>query len=203
MESKHTLTAVALAMAAVLLFLQRQQIQELKDVNAKSREALAAAGEEKPSPTSSRSRSLASASPFPTTASIKSEMIRLVPVVRRRPSFMDLGTPPEAKEFVIQVHEMDEASLLATLQALDTMDLDVSSRNWFQNLVQHQLADRYPEAMLNHYRETMRELNPVGSSILEKAIMNWKEADPAAATAWLDREIAAGTFETQGINLRI
>ena len=200
MKTKHKLTAFALAIVAVLLFLQHRQIQELKEVNAKSRDTLAAAGEAKPAPTSSRGRSLASVSPAPTTASIKSEMIRLAPVVRLRPTFMDLGTPPEAKDFVIQIHEMDEASLLATLQALDTMNLDGASRAWFENLVQHQLADEYPEAMLNHYRETMRELSPEGSTILEEAIMNWKETDPAAATAWLDREIAAGTFETQGIN---
>jgi hypothetical protein len=121
-------------------------------------------------------------------------------MVRLGPTFMSLGSPPEAKDFVIQIHEMDEASLLATLKALDTMDLDVASRRWFENLVHHRLADKYPEAMLNHYRETMRELNPEGSPILEGAIRNWTNTDPAAATAWLDREIAAGTFETQGIN---
>jgi hypothetical protein len=95
---------------------------------------------------------------------------------------------------------MDVAELVAGLDRIDAMSLDDETRRKLEDMILDPLAKKDPELALNRFKIRLAGAPGIDSLVLSSAIGLWAERDPAAATAWLDREISAGTFDAKSLD---
>ncbi|RYD22005.1 MAG: hypothetical protein EOP88_09490 [Verrucomicrobiaceae bacterium] len=95
---------------------------------------------------------------------------------------------------------MTKEELLAVLRDISKMDFPQQTINELENLVCHPLTLRFPEYALNELsdRLTGSEEFAVPNYLLT-AFEGWIAKDPAAAIAWMDKQVAAGKFEGRGL----
>jgi hypothetical protein len=190
MEAKHfILPAAALVAAGVMLGLQRKGLSELRGGNAVLRERIAEA-----------------------RAAGDATEIAARPGLRTVPEGEAIDWEKLAEAFLLnsssrpvdtvsiqrRLLAMDTPELLAALDRIAAMDLDAVTRLALENLILDPLAKKDPQAALERFRHRIGEPG-FGSYLLGHALKQWAGTDIAAATAWMDREIAAGTFDPKSL----
>jgi len=93
---------------------------------------------------------------------------------------------------------MSVDELNAALDEIVALDLPEESRHSLESRLMGRLAHLTPEAMLHRFIGRLSDNG--GNGILTNAFANWAKKDPAAATAWFDREIASGRFDTRSLD---
>lgn len=190
MEAKHFIfPAVALLLAGVFLAGQRTRISDLRSGNSELRERMSVAHA---ADTRSDPGRLARADP-------RKEVIdwdKLVGFLRENPD----GNPPGMISIQRRLLAMDAAELLAALDGIAAMDLDDATRLRLETMILDPLCKKDPEAALESFKGKLTKPPGIQTFLLTHALKDWAKKDLAAATAWMDREVADGTFDARSLD---
>ena len=96
--------------------------------------------------------------------------------------------------------DMSADELGAQLDEIAALDLDDSARKQMRGMILGVLADKDPKMVLDKFSDELGDEDSGGQWHLRSALSKLAETDPAAATAWLDRQIAAGKFESKSLD---
>lgn len=102
--------------------------------------------------------------------------------------------------FQQRLMSMDKDELVAALDEISALDLPEESRAMLEQMLVAPLVEKDPEFALTRFIDRMHDEHSSLSWHLGQALGNWAKKDPVAATAWLDRQIAAGTFESKSLD---
>ena len=100
-----------------------------------------------------------------------------------------------------RLQAMSTEELIASLDEIAVLDLTSEARSLLEQMLLGPLSEKDPELALTKFIGRL-ETNQSSMWQLSAALGKWLEKDPAKATAWFDREIAAGTFEAKALDGR-
>lgn len=190
MKPKHlVLPIIALVIAGILLGTQRRNVSELRAGNAELRGRIATA----------RQSGSFSVPTLPRGPGAPGQTIgwdKIASLLREHPA----GNAPAMISIKRQLLAMDSDELLAGLDGIAAMGLDEETRDQFELLILDPLCKKDPEAALERFKGNLRDRSGLHRYFLSSALNDWTKRDLPAATAWLDREIAAGTFEPRSLD---
>lgn len=95
---------------------------------------------------------------------------------------------------------MDRDELAAALQEIEALEIPASSRAMLESMLIGPLVQKDPEFALTTFSGRLQEEGGSMSWQLSNALKEWAVKDAAAATAWFDREIAAGKFDSKTLD---
>lgn len=105
-------------------------------------------------------------------------------------------------EFQQRLSEMSTDELIAALEEISGMDLSEEDRESIEEMIMEALIKKDPQQALERFADRI-ESDPDGLGWqLSSAMKEWAKKDLAAATAWFDRQIAAGKFESRTLDGR-
>ena len=96
--------------------------------------------------------------------------------------------------------EMDTDELIAALDEIAGLELSEQARMMLEQAVLGPLVEKDPELALERYIGRVEENHGMMSWQLSEALAGWAKKDLTAATAWMDRQVAAGTFESKALD---
>ena len=90
--------------------------------------------------------------------------------------------------------------LMAGLEEVSAMDLSAEAKRQMESMLIGLIGEEHPELVIQHFEDRFDEdgLNWQ----LPGALHNWAKKDLAAATAWIDRQIAEGKLESKSLDGR-
>lgn len=101
-----------------------------------------------------------------------------------------------------RIEEMGGQELAMVLDEIDALGLDPADRALLEGVFFHPFIYKEPVLALERLAGRIRD-DPDGRLIdLQPAMEAWVKLDPAAATAWFDRAITAGVFESKRLDGR-
>ncbi len=107
-----------------------------------------------------------------------------------------------AIEMQQQIKKMSQEELVDALEQIDLLDLTAAERASLREMVLAALIDKNPQDALERYADEIQK-NPDGTGWqLAEAFGKWAKSDRAGATAWLDRQIADGKFDSLSLDGR-
>lgn len=191
MQAKHfILPAAALVLAGVLVGGQRKRISELHSGNVELRGRIAAAGAaDAPSDPKRPDRHA------PDGQAIDWDKL----ASQLREQHPD-GADREMLSIQRRLLAMDSAELLASLDRIAAMELDDETRDKLEILILDPLCKKDPEAALERFKGRLGEQSGISTYFLSSALKDWAKRDLVAATAWLDREIVAGSLDPKSLD---
>lgn len=95
---------------------------------------------------------------------------------------------------------MNKEELVAALETIAALELDDSQRIMLEGMVIGPLVTKDPEFALTRFSSRIDDEQSGMSWQLSNALGEWAGKDPAAAIAWMDREIASGTFDSKSLD---
>lgn len=105
-------------------------------------------------------------------------------------------------EFQQRLSEMSADELIAALEEISGMGLSEEDRESIEEMIMEELIKKDPQHALERFADRI-ESDPEGLGWqLSAAMKEWAKKDLAAATAWFDRQIAAGKFESRTLDGR-
>lgn len=116
---------------------------------------------------------------------------------------MDNGGMPDMRAVIRlqqRVLSMEKEEIIAALDEIAALDLDEHQRMMLEQLLLGAVADKDPELVLTRFVGRIGENFGAMSWQLTNALGAWAKKDQAAATAWFDREIAKGTFDSKSLD---
>ena len=90
--------------------------------------------------------------------------------------------------------------LTAALDEIAALELSNDARRSLENMLINLLAQKEPKLVLDRYLDRLEDPRSSGSWQLAHAFQQWAAKDSAAATAWLDAQIAAGKFDSKSLD---
>ena len=103
-------------------------------------------------------------------------------------------------DFQLRMAEMTRDELIAALDEIATLDLSDAERAALEEKILEFLVKKDPEYALDRFVDRIEsEPDAIGWQ-LSTAMKEWAKKDLAAATAWFDRQIAAGKFESRTLD---
>lgn len=96
--------------------------------------------------------------------------------------------------------KMEKEELLAALDQIQLLDLDDDGRIMLESMLMGPLVLKDPELVLNRFSDRIEDDQTGMSWQLANALGQWAGKDQAAAIAWFDKEIAAGSFDSKSLD---
>lgn len=96
--------------------------------------------------------------------------------------------------------EMDADELVAALDDVIALDTTDAIRKQLESMLVSQLAQKDPQLALERFGHRIGDRQGGMQWQLSSALRTWAADDPDAASAWLDRQIAAGSFDTTSLD---
>ncbi len=90
--------------------------------------------------------------------------------------------------------------LLAGLDEIAGLDLSDAARRELEGMMIGILSNKDPQVALERFADRIGGTDGGLSWQLANAFQSWSGKDPAAAAAWMDRQVAAGTFENKRLD---
>jgi len=90
--------------------------------------------------------------------------------------------------------------LTAALDEIAALELSKDARRGLESMLINLLAQKEPKLVLDRYLDRLDDPRGSGSWQLAHAFQQWAAKDGAAATAWLDAQIAAGKFDSKSLD---
>ncbi len=190
--------ALAIAIAGILVGAQRQKISQLESESILLREHIAAEkGRDhlpETAPDSSR----------PARPEAEADEIDWMEIAESFSEMKNGGAVKDMRKtmaFQRRLQKMDKAQLLAALDQIQALELDDEQRAMLESMIIGPLALKDPGLVLNRFSDRISD-NQSGTIgwQLSNALGEWAKKDQAAAIAWLDSEIAAGTFDSKSLD---
>ncbi|MES2441115.1 MAG: hypothetical protein V4584_18780 [Verrucomicrobiota bacterium] len=103
-------------------------------------------------------------------------------------------------DFKKRLSEMTKEEMIAALDEIDGLDLTDDQRRMLEEAIIDPLIKADPEYALNRFADQIEaDSNGIGWQ-LSTALCDWAKKDLAGATAWFDRQIAEGNFESKTLD---
>jgi hypothetical protein len=96
--------------------------------------------------------------------------------------------------------DMSAEELVAQLDEVAALDLDDMAKKPLQGMILQALAEKDPRMVVQRYGEEAADQRGAGHWSVRMALGKWAEKEPAAASAWLDQQIAAGKFDSRSLD---
>ncbi len=113
------------------------------------------------------------------------------------------GTMPDMRAMMHMqrlLMDLSPQELGAQLDEIAALDLDDAARKQLQGMITGILSEKAPQMVLERFGEDLADDDMGRSWQLGMALGRWADKDPAAASAWLDKQIAAGKFESKSLD---
>ncbi len=111
----------------------------------------------------------------------------------------DIGILPSI-DLEERLASMSREEIIAALDEIEGLDLSDEERDALISEILDPLIEMDPQYALERFGNKIKD-DPDGiGSQLSSAMRAWAQKDLAAATAWLDRKIAAGDFDSKTLN---
>lgn len=105
-------------------------------------------------------------------------------------------------DFQQRLSEMTRDELIAALEEIGGLGLSEEDRRSIEEMIMESLIKQDPQYALERFADRI-ESDPDGMGWqLSTAMKEWAKLDLAAATAWFNRQIAAGKFESRTLDGR-
>lgn len=105
-----------------------------------------------------------------------------------------------ATEFQKNLTEMSRQEIIDALDEIDGLDLTAVQRQALEFEILGSLIEQDPEYALKRFADRIvSDPDEIGSQ-LSAALRDWAKKDLTAATAWFDRQIADGNFESKTLD---
>ena len=190
--------AVALVIAGAWLVSQRQSIATLESQSSLLRKEIAARRSAGNVGDAASSRPAAPARQTKDKAPIDWKKIAAQFEESRNSGGMgDMRTMMRLSQ---RLMSMDKDELVAALDEIASLDLPDQSRMMLEQMLIGPLIEKDPEFALTQFIDRINAEHGGMGWQLSRAMAEWAKKDPAAATAWFDRQIAAGTFESKSLD---
>jgi hypothetical protein len=99
-----------------------------------------------------------------------------------------------------QLADMSKEEILAALAEIAALGLEPDARKMLEDVLVGPLIERDPELALATFGGRIANDPDGAGSQLSAALGAWAKKDLAAATAWFDRQLADGLFESKTLN---
>ena len=96
--------------------------------------------------------------------------------------------------------EMDEAEITAALGEIETFNIPDSSSRELHRMLLDALSDKNPKLVCQQFIEKAIGQSATLTWPIKQAFEAWLKRDSAAANAWLDQQLAAGTLEGKSLD---
>ena len=96
--------------------------------------------------------------------------------------------------------DLSAEELCMELEKLAEADMNERARRQFEDMIFGALVEKDPKLALEHGGGRLMEEDK--SWQMASALRKWAERDPAAAAAWMDKQLAAGVFESKSLDGR-
>ena len=188
---------LALAIGGGLVGAQRNSITELEAERAVLRKHIEAA-ESRPEPTRPEPRPGRTNQPDTDKETIDwKEMAEAFAEMQRTGGVSDMR---KLMSFQTRLQGMDENELAAALEEIAKLELGEMESMMLESMLVMPLIQKDPELALTRFSDRIgNETSALGMQ-LASALGEWAKKDVTAATAWFDREIAAGTFDSKSLD---
>jgi hypothetical protein len=98
------------------------------------------------------------------------------------------------------LYDLSAEELLANLDQLAAVNGPAKLKEELERRLLHLLGRRDPRRLFDRFSEEIGVVRTPRSGVLHAAFAHWSEQDCPAAAAWLDAQVAAGTFESKSLN---
>ncbi|MCX6865444.1 MAG: RNA polymerase sigma factor [Verrucomicrobia bacterium] len=112
------------------------------------------------------------------------------------------GDGPETRRFKDRLKSMTREEMITALDRIAGLDCSKDRRSSLESSVAGSLMQVDPEWVLNHFAEWLRDDSDQQRLQLVGAFGIWAGRDLGKATAWFDRQIAAGAFDGKALDQR-
>ena len=103
-------------------------------------------------------------------------------------------------EFQQRLAGMSEENLITAFDEIDRLDLSSEERQALESMLLDSLIKVDPEYALNRFSDKITSDSSGVGWQLSSALRDWAKTDLAGATAWFDRQIADGNFESKTLD---
>jgi hypothetical protein len=186
----------ALALAGTWLSTQRQSISSLEQQNNALRNSIAA-----------QSASTASDTQTDKTLSNKKESNnkqidwkKIAAEFRNIRQHQGMGDMRTTIRLQQQLQKLTKKELINAITEIATLDFPEETRNMLEMMLLGPLIEKDPELALNQFIDRIQDNDGALSWQLSLATQKWAKTDPTAASAWLDKQIAAGKFDSRSLD---
>jgi hypothetical protein len=102
--------------------------------------------------------------------------------------------------FEVRMEKMSREELIAALDEISTLGLDNEGKSLLEETLVEALIAKDPAYVLQRYADRIQNDDDGVGWQLSEALGAWSKIDLSAATAWFDKEIAAGRFESKSLD---
>lgn len=103
---------------------------------------------------------------------------------------------------MMRIEKMSDDEMLAALDEIAGLELSPEDRTVLESMIIDPLIEKNPELALMHLGDRIQS-DPDGVGWqLSSALKQWAKGDLGAATAWFDKQIADGTFDSKSLDGR-
>lgn len=110
-----------------------------------------------------------------------------------------VGGMRELLEFKRRLANMTPLEMADALDEIASQDMSAYGRRRLEWEIMKKLIEQEPGLALTRFTNHLGERYGIGMA-LPDAFSNWAKTDPAAATAWLDKQIADGKFDRKSLD---
>lgn len=196
MKTPHFIPPVAALLIAIAwLGAERRTLAKLEEENTVLRKHIAAARETAASDGEGNSSAAANTK--------KPDELDWKKIADQLGSMERNGGMPDMRAMIRlqqQIMSMESEQLVAALDEIAALDLDGDQRMMLEQMLLGIIAEKDPELALTRFLGRVGDQFGAVNWQLSHALGTWAEKDPAAATAWFDREIAKGSFESKSLD---
>jgi hypothetical protein len=200
MEAKHFILPVAaLVIGGVFLGGQRKRITELRAGSAELRVRISEArvgggGDGFSSPSARADKPSADKQPI--------DWKKLAEEMRENRQEDGIGQMRAMMGLQRRLMAMDTQELLAALDQIAGLDVDEETRMELEGMIVDPLSRKAPELALERFKHRLEDQGGAMAWHLSSALARLAEKDLGAATAWMSKEVSAGTFDTKSLDGR-
>jgi hypothetical protein len=98
--------------------------------------------------------------------------------------------------------DLSAEELCVELDEIAALDIEEPARKQLQGMILGVLSEKDPKLALDRFGDQLGDQESGVHWQLSAALRKWADKEPAAAVAWLDRQIAAGKLESKSLDGR-
>jgi hypothetical protein len=192
------LPAAALIASTLWISAQRRDLSAIESENQRIATHLAHAGTDSTSAADPSQATRSRNTPFRNTKGIDWKQIATAQATMHSGDGMpDMRAMVELQK-TLRTLSVDE--ILTGLDEIQTLDLSETLKRQLEATLAGILAEKDPQAALTRFAPRLSQGDGMISWQLASALKQWSIKDPTAAAAWMDQQIAAGTFQSKSLD---
>lgn len=189
---------IALALAGIWIGSQRQSISTLEHESALLQKHIAAVRSAGPSSDPSHAKPAG-----PAKSAKDKEPLDWKKIAAQNAEMQQSGGMGDMRTMIRlqqRLQAMTKEELVAALDEIAALDLPEEYRTSLEQMLIGPLVLKDPELALSRFIDRLQDTRSGMGWQLSNAMQEWAKKDPAMATAWFDRQIAAGKFDSKALN---